>query len=132
MNSIPVSSCLFCQIANKEKEVEIVEEFAFCYVIKDAFPVTKGHLLIIPYQHVSDWFSVDQKVQFDMLYALKKMKAKLDEEYSPDGYNIGMNCGEAAGQTIMHLHAHLIPRYKGDVANPRGGVRGVIPHKQSY
>ena len=129
---IPVPDCIFCKIAHKEKEAEILAQFAHCYVIPDAHPVTKGHVLIISYQHVPDWFSADEKVRYDIVHALQAMKKRLDEEYAPDGYNIGVNCGQAAGQTIMHLHVHLIPRYKGDVEYPRGGVRGVIPSKQDY
>lgn len=124
--------CLFCQIGKKETNVEIVAEFEHCYVIKDKFPVSKGHCLIIPYVHTDNWFTASQEIQQDIMQALSHMKAKLDAEYHPDGYNIGANCGETAGQTVMHLHVHLIPRYQGDMADPRGGVRGVIPSKQNY
>ena len=124
--------CLFCQIGNKEREVQFYALFTHCYVIKDQFPVSKGHLLIIPYEHIDNWFTANEEVQVEMLKVLSLMKKQLDNELAPDGYNIGANCGEAAGQTIMHLHLHLIPRYKGDMDNPRGGVRGVIPSKQKY
>lgn len=129
---VTTSNCIFCKIAQLENEEDVIEKFAHCYVIPDANPVTKGHLLIIPYQHIPEWFSADEKVQLDIMHAVKAMKAKLDSEYKPDGYNIGLNCGRAAGQTIPHLHLHLIPRYVGDVKEPRGGVRGVIPSKQNY
>ncbi|MFA6916882.1 MAG: HIT family protein [Parachlamydiales bacterium] len=124
--------CIFCQIAQLEREAVIVREFEHCFVLKDQFPVSKGHLLIIPYEHTETWFTASEEVRVDIMEALKSMKEFLDNEYHPDGYNMGANCGEAAGQTVMHLHVHLIPRYKGDMADPRGGVRGVIPSKQKY
>lgn len=126
------SGCIFCQIAQKERNAEIVAEFKYCYVLKDAFPVSNGHILIIPYEHTENWFSAEEEVQIDIMHALNVMKTKLDAEYNPDGYNIGANCGKTAGQTVMHLHVHLIPRYKGDMEDPRGGIRGVIPSKQKY
>lgn len=125
-----MNACLFCQ--TELLKDQLVAEFSHCYVIKDRFPVTKGHLLIIPYQHFEDWFAAPREIQNDIIVIIDKMKSLLDHEHHPDGYNIGANCGQAAGQTIMHLHMHLIPRYLGDVANPRGGIRGVIPAKQSY
>lgn len=129
---LSLPSCVFCQIATQAIEAEIIARFAHCYVIKDHFPVSKGHLLIIPYKHIVNWFDADEEVRIDIVHALEAMKAFLDNEYHPDGYNFGANCGEAAGQTVMHLHVHLIPRYRGDTLHPRGGVRGVIPSKQSY
>jgi diadenosine tetraphosphate (Ap4A) HIT family hydrolase len=126
------TECIFCQMARQERECEILTQFTHCFAIKDQFPVTQGHVLIIPYEHIEHWFKASKEVQDDIMHALSHMKARLDAEYNPDGYNIGANCGEAAGQTVMHLHVHLIPRYKGDMENPRGGVRGVIPAKQKY
>ena len=101
-------------------------------MLKDQFPVSNGHLLIIPYEHTENWFTASDSVRADMMQALQLMKELLDIEFSPDGYNIGMNCGVAAGQTIMHLHLHLIPRYIGDIEDAKGGIRGVIPSKQKY
>jgi len=83
-------------------------------------------------RHAETWFDMTKEEQQEAFELIDKVKAILDEKYSPDGYNIGMNCGETAGQTIPHAHIHVIPRYKGDMACPRGGVRGVIPEKQSY
>ena len=100
--------------------------------MKDQFPVSKGHILIIPYEHTETWFIASEEVRLEMMLALSELKVRLDKDYNPDGYNIGINCGEAAGQSVMHLHVHLIPRYQGDVDVPRGGVRGVIPSKQTY
>ena len=127
-----VTSCLFCQIGQKNKKALFVAEFFHCYVLKDQFPVSNGHLLIIPYEHTENWFTASDSVRADMMQALQLMKELLDIEFSPDGYNIGMNCGVAAGQTIMHLHLHLIPRYIGDIEDAKGGIRGVIPSKQKY
>lgn len=126
------ADCIFCQIARLERKVNFYAKFNHCYVIKDEFPVSKGHILIIPNNHTENWFMAKEEVRLDMMQALHLMKEKLDLECSPHGYNIGANCGEAAGQTVMHLHLHLIPRYHGDMENPRGGVRGVIPSKQKY
>lgn len=124
--------CLFCQFANGEKPVNIFEDFKYCFAIKDQYPVSPGHVLIIPKEHTENWFTAKEEVRFDMIKALDVLKEKLDLEYQPQGYNIGANCGEIAGQTIMHLHLHLIPRYQGDMEDPKGGVRGVIPSKQKY
>lgn len=124
--------CIFCQIAAGKKEVEHIAKFQHCYIIKDQFPVSPGHLLIIPYEHTENWFTAKEEVRLDIMKALSVAKELIDKEYSPQGYNIGANCGEIAGQTVMHLHVHLIPRYVGDMEDPRGGVRGVIPSKQKY
>lgn len=121
-------ACLFCLKAKDS----VIAHFTHCFVIFDEHPVSKGHLLIIPYTHYGDWFQAPKKVQLEIIEILNTMKRKLDAEYKPQGYNIGMNCGEVAGQSIMHLHVHLIPRYPGDMPDPKGGVRGVIPEKQKY
>lgn len=126
------SSCLFCSMAKRQVPANIVATFTHCYALFDEYPVTKGHLLLIPYEHTENWFTAGQAVREDIVQAIDQMKSLLDGEYSPDGYNIGMNCGTSAGQSVMHLHVHLIPRYLGDVDNPFGGVRGVIPDKQNY
>ena len=126
------SDCLFCQFARHEREVKFFEEFTHCYAIKDEYPVSKGHILIIPKEHTENWFTAREEVRLDMMKALHHVKSRLDLEYSPHGYNVGANCGEVAGQSVMHLHLHLIPRYEGDMENPKGGVRGVIPSKQKY
>ena len=124
--------CLFCQISRGERETPFFAQFQHCYVIKDQFPVSPGHILIIPYQHTENWFTATEEVRLDMMNALSAMKETLDVDYSPHGYNIGANCGTVAGQSVMHLHVHLIPRYQGDMEDPKGGVRGVIPSKQKY
>jgi len=101
------------------------------YARFDPFPVNPGHVLIIPFRHVADFFEITPEERLAMLMLLDNAKALLDEQFHPDGYNLGVNVGQAAGQTISHVHLHLIPRYRGDVENPRGGVRGVIPSQQN-
>jgi diadenosine tetraphosphate (Ap4A) HIT family hydrolase len=125
-------ACPFCRIVKKEVKAEVIAEFTHCFAIKDQYPVSKGHLLIIPYEHTENWFTAAENIQNDMIKMLPSLKAYLDREFHPQGYNIGLNCGEVAGQTVGHLHMHLIPRYLGDMEDPRGGVRGVIPLKQKY
>lgn len=122
--------CLFCDLQTDKKRV--IKEFEKCFVVADKFPVSKGHMLIISKDHVLDWFSANETLLSNIVSALSEMKNFLKENYNPDGYNIGANCGKEAGQTVMHLHVHLIPRYLNDIENPRGGVRGVIPMKQKY
>lgn len=118
-------NCTFC-------EFEMIMEYELVYARYDKYPVSKGHILIIPKRHVETWFDMSKEEQVEAFELIDQVKQVLDEKYSPDGYNIGMNCGETAGQTVPHAHIHVIPRYRGDMADPRGGVRGVIPDKQSY
>ena len=126
------SCCIFCDIAIWEKKGSVVAKFKHCYAVRDEYPVSNGHTLIIPYEHTENWFTASEEVRLDIMEAMEKVKAELDTAYHPDGYNVGANCGEAAGQSVMHLHMHIIPRYKGDMTDPKGGVRGVIPSKQKY
>ena len=111
---------------------EILLENNFSYAIYDKFPVSKGHILIIPKQHNSNYFDLSLEEQKECLILLNNAKKIIDKEFKPDGYNIGININKDAGQTIWHAHIHLIPRYNGDVEEPRGGVRGVIPFKKIY
>lgn len=120
-------SCPFCN-----KNLSVVRENELAYAIYDKYPVNKGHILIITKRHISSYFETSTKERKAILEIIDECKAILDDTYSPDGYNIGINCGETAGQTIFHLHVHLIPRYKGDIEDPKGGVRGVIPEKRMY
>jgi diadenosine tetraphosphate (Ap4A) HIT family hydrolase len=123
-------SCLFCDLV-KHKDKIIYENDKF-YAIYDSFPVNLGHVLIISKRHVVDYFGLSEQEVKELDQAIREVKTITDKLYKPNGYNIGINNGEVAGQTIMHLHIHLIPRYLGDCKNPRGGVRGVIPEKQKY
>ena len=107
-------------------------ENAMAYAKPDKYPVNPGHLLIIPRRHVADFFLTTGAEKTALLSLLEEVKHYLDGKHAPAGYNVGINVGEAAGQTISHVHVHLIPRYQGDMENPRGGVCGVIPSRQSY
>ena len=122
-------SCPFC-ILESNRDVVIENENAFA--IFDKFPVSNGHLLIIPKLHCNSYFDLDIEIQNACWDIVNQGKKLIEKMYDPSGYNIGINIDEAAGQTIPHAHIHLIPRYTGDVSNPRGGVRGVIPFKQDY
>jgi len=118
--------CPFCSA-----EGALIEN-ALAYARYDRHPVTRGHLLIIPRRHVASWFDVTEDERGAIFALVDQTHDRLSAELAPDGFNVGINIGEAAGQTVFHVHVHLIPRYRGDVAQPRGGVRGVIPAKQSY
>ena len=118
--------CVFCEIS------DIVLENEWAIAFFDKYPVNKGHLLIIPKRHVEQYFDLTEQERLAIDQLLFRAKKMLDDQYQPDGYNIGVNCGEAAGQTIFHVHVHLIPRFVGDMVDPRGGVRGVIPDRQKY
>ena len=121
--------CPFCL---NNLNSEILLENNFSYAIYDKFPVSKGHILIIPKQHNSNYFDLSLEEQKECLILLNNAKKILDKEFKPDGYNVGININKDAGQTIWHAHIHLIPRYSGDIEEPRGGVRGVIPFKKIY
>ena len=124
-----MSDCFFCKCLD-EKNYELENEYAIARY--DDFPVNKGHLEVITKRHIKDWWDTTPEEKLAIFELLDKAKEIVEYKYNPDGYNIGMNLGESAGQTVMHLHVHLIPRYVGDVADPRGGVRGVIPDKKNY
>lgn len=123
-------NCCFCDDFIPNKKPIYGNELAAAYF--DEFPVNKGHTLIITKRHTETFFSTTNEEKEKMLELLDKCKNYIDEKYHPTGYNIGLNCGEDAGQSVMHVHMHLIPRYKGDVENPRGGVRGIIPNRKEY
>lgn len=120
--------CPFCCIP----EQNIIAENNVCIAFRDIYPVSTGHTLIVPKRHVSDFFELSDDEMLSMLSLLKVVKANLDSELHPEGYNVGVNVGKVAGQSVFHVHMHLIPRYSGDMDNPKGGVRGVIPHKMRY
>lgn len=109
-----------------------IHEVKFFYVIKDAFPVSPGHCLIISKALKETFFDLSSDEKKELVELIPVVKGIIEKEYTPDGFNIGMNCGTAAGQSVMHFHCHVIPRYKGDVKNPKGGVRYCIPDKGLY
>ena len=98
----------------------------------DRHPASDGHFLVIPYRHVPDYFDINDEECEELWRLVAEGKKLADEKHNPDGYNVGINVGKWAGQSIPHLHIHVIPRYKGDVENPKGGVRGVIPNNKLY
>ena len=122
------SNCPFCQL--DAARIAFADDVTL--VIRDAFPVSPGHTLIIPRRHVGSFFELTAPERASMFELLTQAKVELDETLQPDGFNIGINDGAAAGQTVPHLHLHLIPRYRGDTPDPRGGVRWVLPAKAKY
>lgn len=102
------------------------------FIIRDKYPVSPGHSLIISNQLRSDYFDLTEDEKLHLVGVIDKCKQLIEQEFSPDGYNIGMNCGEVAGQTVYHFHCHLIPRYIGDMVDPRGGVRHCVAGKGYY
>lgn len=120
--------CPFCCL----DESRIVSSNQYGFVIRDGFPISQGHSLVIPRRHLGSFFELSREERDALIDLLDHAKAGIDQEYQPDGYNIGINDGPAAGQTVPHLHIHLIPRYSGDQPDPRGGVRWVIPEKADY
>lgn len=125
-----MNDCIFCERKKDSKKVVLENELAFATY--DEFPVNPGHMLFMTKRHIKTFFETTPEEKMAIFQLMEQAKVILDEKYHPDGYNIGMNCHEAAGQSVPHVHVHLIPRYIGDVENPRGGIRGVIPTKQNY
>lgn len=126
------NDCLFCDVQTIDRK-RIIAENNLSYAIRDGFEVTAGHTLFIPKRHTKDYFGLTQAEVNAINSLMAEQKKLLQEQDSKiDGFNIGMNCGETAGQTIFHCHVHLIPRRKGDVENPRGGVRHIIAGKGNY
>ncbi|MDT8441133.1 MAG: HIT family protein [Desulfuromonadales bacterium] len=124
------ADCPFCQTL---KEDRLVCEFGSVFAVLDKHPVTEGHHLVISKRHIADFFAMNHAERRDAEALLLLLKKQIQgEDRRVTGFNIGMNCGEVAGQTVMHAHIHLIPRRAGDVEAPRGGVRGCIPGKMGY
>jgi diadenosine tetraphosphate (Ap4A) HIT family hydrolase len=123
----PNNPCLFC---TDPQGVSLNNELA--YSARDSYAVSPGHTLVIPRRHVASFFELTSEEINACMALINEERKLLDEEFKPDGYNIGVNIGPAAGQSIWHVHIHIIPRYQGDVENPQGGVRHVIPRKGHY
>ena len=120
--------CLFCTLPLER----IVAANEYGWIVRDAYPVSAGHTLIIPKRHIGSFFELVGGERQQLLALLDQARTEVETVYKPQGYNIGINDGPAAGQTVPHLHIHLIPRYAGDMADPRGGVRWIIPGKAKY
>lgn len=124
MNS---KDCPFCEI-----DREIIMDSELCFSIYDQYPVNKGHILVIPKRHVGDYFHLNHDETDSLWEMVHEAKVFLENKFNPQGFNVGFNVGHEAGQTIDHVHIHVIPRYSGDMENPTGGVRHVIPEKGKY
>ena len=120
--------CPFCQLPAER----VIQQGKFAFVIRDGFPISPGHTLIVPKRHIASFFEVTDAERAELLSLLASARDDLDRQFHPAGYNIGINDGAAAGQTVPHLHIHLIPRYDGDREDPRGGIRWVLPDKAAY
>ena len=116
------SSCPFCS----PRKEDIIAQNEFCYAIRDQHPVAKGHSLVIPFRHEADYFLLSEEERHAMADLAGPCRDLIAVMYAPVGYNIGVNVGKAAGQSVMHCHCHIIPRYPGDSDNPRGGIRSVV------
>ena len=128
MHSESIMACPFCTLPADR----IVASNELAVVIRDGFPISPGHTLIIPKRHFGSFFEATADERNSMLALLDQARREIATELSPDGFNIGINDGAAAGQTVPHLHLHLIPRYEGDSRDPRGGVRWLMPEKADY
>jgi len=120
-----------CHFCNPTDETAVLRN-ELCYARWDSYPVNEGHMLIVPWRHVADYFEVSEQERSALWEMVDEVNRFLAEHCQPDGYNVGINIGQSAGQSVFHVHVHVIPRYEGDMADPRGGVRGVIPEKQKY
>jgi diadenosine tetraphosphate (Ap4A) HIT family hydrolase len=123
-----MSECPFCDVP----EDEILLENDLCFARWDKYPVSRGHLLIIPFRHFANYFDATEEEITDLWKLVHAAKRLVREQHSPDGYNIGVNVGRDAGQSVPHVHVHLIPRYQGDTDDPFGGIRGVVPGGAHY
>ncbi|WXT99822.1 MAG: hypothetical protein Ctma_0526 [Catillopecten margaritatus gill symbiont] len=121
-------NCIFCNL----RDERIIGECEHTLTFIDSYPASPGHTLIVPKRHFATYFEATEEELLAIGKAVQNAKKILDEEFNPDGYNMGVNNGQAAGQSVMHLHVHLIPRYTGDVEDPKGGVRWVLKNKANY
>ncbi|MFH1670764.1 MAG: HIT family protein [Patescibacteria group bacterium] len=126
-----MNDCRFCDSTYQNGDKTVMSN-EYCFANFDGHPVTGGHMKVIPRRHMETYFEMTSDEVGDIYKMICECKKMLDEKHNPDGYNIGVNCGKEAGQTVFHLHIHLIPRYKGDVPDPTGGIRNVIPEKGNY
>lgn len=120
--------CPFCDLHTQD----ILHSSTHLVAFRDRYPISPGHTLIVPRSHVASYFDLSEDEKSQILTLLEVVKAGVEEVFTPSGYNVGWNEGSVAGQTVFHFHLHVIPRYEGDVEDPRGGVRWVIPEKANY
>jgi diadenosine tetraphosphate (Ap4A) HIT family hydrolase len=128
MRAMPDKPCIFCSTAGEK----LVAENALAQAVLDTYPVAPGHTLIVPRRHARTIWDLTEEEYAACFALVRAAKAIIAGRHRPDGFNVGVNCEQAGGQSVWHAHIHLIPRYKGDVPDPRGGVRNVIPHKAHY
>lgn len=121
--------CIFC---NPYKNLTLITESATAYAMYDGYPLNKGHALIVPKRHIANYFELPFKEQSACWFMVNKVQEILSKEFHPDGFNVGMNINKSAGQTMMHANIHVIPRYQGDAADVKGGMRYVIPKKNKF
>ncbi len=124
-----MTDCPFC---NRIAASQFIQEDSLALALPDAYPVSPGHTLIVPRRHVQDFFDLTAEEQAAVWTLVQSVRRHIEKDHLPDGYNLGINVGEAAGQTVAHAHLHFIPRYTGDVEDPRGGIRWIIPTKAPY
>lgn len=129
---ISVSSCPFCAISAEFPHDRILAQNKYAMLVRDLYPVSDGHSLVVVKRHVGSFFDTGALEREAIFRLVDEAKLLIDKEFQPDAYNIGINDGPAAGQTVPHLHIHVIPRFNGDSGDPRGGVRWVIPDKAAY
>jgi len=123
-----MAECPFCTITLEK----MVAHDALTFTVRDTIPVSPGHTLILPKRHIAGIFEATKEEVAALWETMQQARSQLLKEFSPDGFNIGINDGLASGQTILHLHIHIIPRYKGDMPDPRGGIRWIFPDKAVY
>lgn len=121
-------NCVFCGVDRGR----VAWQAPLAIALWDVYPVSLGHALVVPCRHASSWSELSADEKAALTAGVDAVRALIDERYQPDAYNVGFNDGEAAGQTILHFHVHVIPRYQGDAPDPRGGVRWVLPDKAAY
>lgn len=121
--------CVFCRRVGTDQVVARSDHAA---AFLDAYPVSPGHTLVVPLRHEPDYFALTEEERRALWSLVEEVRDRLGKVRAPDGYNVGVNAGRAAGQTVIHAHVHVIPRYEGDVEDPRGGIRHVIPEKAAY
>ncbi len=122
------TKCPFCH----PREGEVIFSSELVKGVWDTYPLNPGHVLLVPHRHIARWFDATPEEQVALTSAIEQATAAIEEQYSPEGFNIGFNDRKAAGQSVPHLHIHIIPRYEGDVPDSRGGIRNIIPARAEY